>query len=180
MESLISYLGVAGSAASMLMTLYFWTVRARKEQPCLKPFLADKEIFLGLSRDGIRQLGLKLGFIVVNQSLLPNVILGVRAWVRLKDGWQEIGNFVLDKQTPQPLNVAPQQAVLLRLTGTLTFPYTDALEGTSAAAAKYMDAFVASAWQVKLDLQHLDNRIDTYVLKAAPEQETRRSLLNAA
>jgi hypothetical protein len=184
MESLVAYIGVAGSAASMLTTMYFWMVRVRKEQPCLKPYLSDKETFLGLSRDGIRQIGLKIGFIVVNQSVLPNVILGARVSIRLKDGWQEVGNLAFEKQAPQPFNLSPLQAVLLRLSGTLTFPYVDALEGSSAAATKYLDAFVADPWQIKLELRHLSNRVDSYVVNVTPDKgkdaQVIRPLPNAA
>jgi hypothetical protein len=184
MESLVAYIGVAGSAVSMLTTMYFWIVRVRKEQPCLKPYLADTETFLGLSRDGIRQIGLKIGFIVVNQSILPNVILGARVSVRLKEGWQEVGNLAFDKQSPQPFNLTPLQAVLLRLTGTLTFPYVDALEGSSAAATKYLDAFIADPRQIKLELRHLNKRVDIYVMNVTPDKgkDTRgiRPLTNAA
>src|ERR1700730_11674119 len=120
MESYVSYLGFAGSAISLLTTMYFWFIRMRQEQPCLKPYLADREFFLGLGRDEVRQLGVKAGIIVANYSVLPNAILGARLWVRVHDGWKEAGQLAFDKQTPQPFNIPPLQTVLLRLTGTLS------------------------------------------------------------
>src|SRR5215467_7462186 len=117
MDSLGTYIGYAGSAVSMLTTLYFWHVRMRNERPNLSPHLVDKEFFLGMSRDGVRQIGVKAGFVVANQSVLPNAILGARLWVRTRTDWQEVGNLAFDKQTPQPFNLPSLQTVLLRLTG---------------------------------------------------------------
>ena len=103
MESFLSYAGVAGSAVSMLTTLYFWLVRMRKEMPCLRPYLIDKEFFLGNSRDNVRQIGVKVGVIVANYSVLPNAILGARLWVRVKDGWQEVGHLEDGDPSNQPV-----------------------------------------------------------------------------
>lgn len=171
MESYVSYLGVVGSALSMLTTAYFWFVRIRKEQPNLVPHLVDKEFFLGISRDGVRQVGLKIGFIVANYSILPNAILGARLWIRVKDGWQEVGSLAFDKQTPQPFNLTPLQTTLLRLSGTLSFPYQDELEGTNKALANYLAAFLGQPLEIKLELQHLNRRADAHVMTlATPEQ----------
>jgi len=184
MEPYLSYVGFMGSAVSMLTTLYFWLVRMRQEQPCLKPYLADKEFFLGMSRDGVRQIGVKVGVIVANYSVLPNAILGARLSIRLKDGWQEIGNLAFDKQTPQPFNIPPMQTVLLRLTGALSFPYQDALEEGSKTAANYLSSCVAQPLEMKLELRHLNQRTDAHVLTVQteteqPAQQT-RSLSSAA
>jgi hypothetical protein len=169
MESTISYLGVAGSAVSMLTTMYFWFVRMRKEQPCLKPYIADKEFFLGLGRADVRQIGFKLGVIVANYSVLPNAILGVRLWIRLQSGWQEVGHLAFDKQTPQPFNVPPMQTVLLRLTGTLSFPYQDALEKGSATLTNYLTTAIAQPLEMKLELRHLHHHAETHVLTVPAE-----------
>jgi hypothetical protein len=164
MDSYVSYVSFAASTVSLLATSYFWLVRMRREQPCLEPYVADKEFFLGLGRDGVRQIGLKFGVIVANYSLLPNAILGARLWVRLHDGWQEAGHLTFDKQTPQPFNIPPLQTVLLRLTGTLSFPYQDSLEEGSKTAANYMNASVAQPIELNLELRHLNHRADEYVL----------------
>jgi hypothetical protein len=171
MESYASYLGFVGSAVSMLTTLYFWLVRMRREQPCLKPFLADKEFFLGLGRDDVRQIGVKIGVIVANYSVLPDSILGTRLWVRLPEGWKEVGRLALDKQTPQPFNIPPLQTVLLRLTGTLTFPYQDTLEDGNKTVANYLSHFLAQPLEMKLELQHLNERADSHLLSMPIEEE---------
>ena len=170
MESYLSYLGFIGSAASMLTTLYFWFVRMRQEQPCLKPYLADKEFFLGLGRDEVRQIGLKVGVIVANYSVLPNAILGARLWVRLQSGWQEVGTLAFDKQTPQPFNIPPLQTVLLRLTGALAFTYEDALEEGSKTTANYLSRHLAQPLEMKLELRHLNDRVDAHVLTLPTEE----------
>jgi hypothetical protein len=164
MESYISYIGFAGSAVSMLTTLYFWLVRMRHERPCLKPYLADKEFFLGLGRDDVRQIGMKVGIIVANYSVLPNAILGTRLWIRLQDGWQEVGHLAFDKQTPQPFNIPPLQTVLLRLTGTMSFPCLNALEEGSKTLANYLGRFLSQPLEIKLELQHLHHHTNAHVL----------------
>jgi hypothetical protein len=169
MESYLSYVGVAGSAVSMMTTLYFWLVRMRREQPCLMPYLADKEFFLGISRDGVRQLGVKAGVIVANHSILPNALLGARLWVRVSDGWQEVGNLAFDKQTPLPFNIPPLQTALVRLTGTLSFPYTDALEEGSKTTANYRNEFLSQPLEMKLELRHLSERAQAHVLTCQGE-----------
>jgi hypothetical protein len=179
MESYLSYVGFAGSAVSMITTLYFWFVRMRLEQPCLKPHLADQEFFLGLNRDGVRQIGLKAGVIVANYSVLPNAILGVRLWIRLNDGWQEVGQLAFDKQTPQPFNLSPLQTVLLRLAGTLSLPYQDALEEGSKTTANYLGRFVVQPLEMKLELRHLNEQADAHVL-TMPKQEERSTQANRA
>jgi hypothetical protein len=167
MTDYLSYAGAAGSAVSMLTTLYFWFVRMRKEQPCLKPFVADKEFFLGNSRDGVRQIGVKLGIIVANYSALPNAILGARLWIRQTNGWLAVEHLEFDKQTPHPFNVPPLQTVLLRLTGTLSFAYQDALEEGNKTVANYLNAFGTQPVEMKLELQHLNDHADIHVLTFA-------------
>src|SRR5262245_3219762 len=107
MESFMSMFGFLGSIFSTLATAYFWLVRMRQERPRLRPYLADHELFLGLSRDNVRQVGVKLGVVVANYSILPNAILGAKLSVRTRVGWQEVGNVSFDKATPQPFNLPP-------------------------------------------------------------------------
>ena len=176
MDSYLSYAGAAGSAVSRMTTLYFWFVRMRKEQPCLKPYAADKEFFLGISRDGVRQIGVKVGVIVANYSALPNAILGARLWIRQTEGWLVVDNLAFDKQTPQPFNIPPLQTVLLRLTGTLTFAYQDALEEGSKTTANYVLAFMMQPVEMQLELVHLNDRADVHVLSYSEEARPTQAL----
>jgi hypothetical protein len=171
MESYMSYISFAGSAITMLTTLYFWLVRVRREQPQIKPYLADREFFLGVCREGARQIGVKVGVIAANYSILPNAILGARLWIRLRDGWQSVDHVAFDKQTPQPFNLSPMQTVLLRLGGTLTLPYQDDLEQGSKTMSNYMDRFIAQPLEMKLELRHLHDRADVHRLTLQSGQE---------
>jgi hypothetical protein len=170
MTDYLSYAGAAGSAVSMLTTLYFWFVRMRNEQPRLKPFVADKEFFLGLSRDNVRQIGINVSIIVANYSSLPNAILGARLWIRQKDGWLAVDNLTFDKQSPQPFNVAPLQTVLLRLNGTLSFPYRDEFEEGSKTMSNYLQALLAQPLEMKLQLRDLGDHSPTHVLTFSQEE----------
>jgi hypothetical protein len=75
-----------GSALTAAWTGYFWLVRVKRERPDLRAYLADHEMFLAHSTVDQRHVGLKMGLIVANYSSLPNALLGVRLWVRQKDG----------------------------------------------------------------------------------------------
>lgn len=171
MESYLTFASLAGSAFSALATIYFWFVRMRQERPCLRAHLADKEFFLGLSRADTRQIGVKVGAIVANHSVLPNAILDARLRVRLQDGWQEVGHLAFDKQTPQPFNIPALQTVLLRLNGTLSFPYQAPLEQGSNVAANYLRCFLAQPLELKLELRCLNERPNAFVLRAHPADE---------
>lgn len=164
MESFLSLAGFAGSAFSTVATAYFWFVRMRRERPCLKPHLVDKEVFLGASREQVRQIGLKIGVIVANYSVLPNAILSARLWLQSKERWQEVDHLAFDKQTPQPFNIPPLQTVLLRLTGFLAFPYQDQFEEGGKTIANYLNHFASQPLKLKLELRRLHDRADTHVL----------------
>jgi hypothetical protein len=172
MESVFSHLSIVGSAVSMAATLYFWLVRMRREKPCLRPYLVDREFYLGLSRDEVRRIGLKVGIIVANYSVLPNAVLGARLWIRRADGgWLEAENLAFDKQTPQPFNVPPLHTVMLRLTGALSFPFQDALEDGNKTAGNYMSRFTAQPVEMKVELRHLNDRTDTHPLALPAERD---------
>jgi hypothetical protein len=184
MESYMTYVGFVGSAVSMLTTVYFWLVRMRQEQPCLRPYATDKEFFLGIGNDKVRQIGLKVGIIVANYSVRPNAVLRARLWIGLHDGWMEVGHLAFDKQTPQPFNIPPLQTVLLRLAGTLAFPVQDALEDGNKTLTNYLNSFVAQPLELKLELQDLTQGTDAHVLTWPTERErlaqATRSLSSAA
>ena len=171
MESFMSMAGFFGSIFSTLATAYFWLVRMRQEKPCLVPHFVDKEFFLGLGRDQARQIGVKLGVVVANYSVLPNAILGARLWLRVPEGWQELGNVAFDKQTSLPFNLPPLQTVLLRLNATLTFPYQETLEDGNKTVGNYLGRFLTQPRQFKIALRRLGDRTDEHVLTLPTEGE---------
>lgn len=165
MEANMTLWSFLGSAFSTVLTIYFWFVRMRRERPSLRPHLLDHEFFLASNRDDERLIGVRLGFIVANHSVLPNAVLRARLHIRLGDGWHEVGQLAFDKQTPQPVNVCPLQTVLLRLTGTLNFPYNAALETGSQAAANYLDRFAVQPLRFKIELQRLNDQTDVHEIE---------------
>jgi hypothetical protein len=171
MEDYMPYIGLAGSVLSAMATFYFWLVRMRQERPCLKPYLVDRDFFLGLGRDNVRQIGMKAGIIVANHSVLPNALLRIQLWIRLRDGWREVEHLAFDQQTPQPFNIPPMQTVLLRVTGSLSFPYQEAIEGDSKAVVNYLNRFVVQPVEMKIELQHLQTRADAQVLPVLTERK---------
>lgn len=180
MESFIPFVSLAGSLFSTVATAYFWLVRMRQERPCLRPHLVDKEFFLGVSRDNSRQIGLKLGVIVANYSALPNAILGARLWIKLREGWQELTGVAFDKQTPQPFNVPSLQTVLLRLNGTLAFPFQETLEDGNNTVANYLGRFGSQLREIKFEFRRLGDQADTHIFTGPVEGAQPAQSLRAA
>src|SRR6478735_426669 len=82
MDSYVAYASFVGSAFSTVATAYFWFVRARGERPNLKPYLVDREFFLGAMTPDSRHIGLKVGLVVANCSTLPSALLKATMQVR--------------------------------------------------------------------------------------------------
>lgn len=174
---MMSMTSLAGSVFSTACTAYFWLVKVRREQPLLRSQLADREIFLGNGGTEVRQIGLKVGLIVANYSLLPNALLGARLWIKQRDGhWQETQNLSFDKQTPLPFNLPTLQTVLLRLNGTVSFPTSAALEeaGTSnKILTAYTEHYLAEPRELRVELQGLNDRKHREVLTYAAKPAVR-------
>ena len=173
---LMSLTSLAGSVFSTVCTAYFWLVKVRRERPSLRSHLADREIYLGNGGADARQIGLKLGLIVANYSLLPNALLGARLWVRQREsGWQEVQHVSFDKQTPLPFNLPTLQTVMLRLNGYLSFPNRPELEDAGTAnkiLAGYCDHFLTEPREIRVELQGLNERMHREVLKYAGKPVT--------
>jgi len=162
MESLLAYASFGGSAFSTLATFYFWLVKARAERTNLKPYAVDREFFLGTSNPQMRQVGLKLGMVVANYSTLPNALLKAKLQCRGRgDQWLDVGGLTFDKQTPLPFNLPPLHTTLLRLNGTLSFPYANALEDGNKTLANYLREHLAEPRMVRVELHSLNDRVDT-------------------
>jgi hypothetical protein len=128
-QTTLTGVSLAGATFSTATTVYYWFVKVRGERPKLSCELADRELFLGAMTDQQRQIGLKLGLVVANGSVLPNAVLGVRLWVKRREGdWQEAEKVAIDKATVRPMNVPAMHTAYLLVIGTLTFPLTAELE----------------------------------------------------
>ena len=162
MESLLSYASISGSVFSTIATFYFWLVKARGERTNLKPYAVDREFFLGNSGAEKRQIGLKMGLVIANYSTLPNAILKVKLQLRGRgEQWIDVAGVAFDKQTPLPFNLPPLHTVLLRLNGTLNFPYAANLEEGNKALGNYIREHLAEPRMARLELHSLNGRVDT-------------------
>jgi hypothetical protein len=158
---------MVGSALTAAWTGYFWLVRIKRERPDLRPYLADQEQFLAHSTGEHRHVGIKLGLIVANYSSLPNALLGVRLWLRGRDGgWLEVDNVTFDAKTPLPFNVPAMQTVLVRVAGRVAFPTDDDFEGTPTVLASYLDRHLAARREIGVELRGLGEYIATAELFA--------------
>jgi hypothetical protein len=154
----LSAFSMAGSAFSTVATGYFWLVRTRREKPNLRPHVADRDFYLGSGTAETRQIGLKLGLIVANYSLLPNALLGVSVAVQTADySWQPMQRLTFDAATPLPFNVPSMQTVLLRLNGYLTFPSKPELEAGSKTLSAYVEHYLAEPKRFQVEVRSLNN-----------------------
>lgn len=170
---MMSVASFAGSAFSTIATGYFWLVRAKRERPNLRAHLVEREIFLSSGRAETRHLGLKLGIIVANYSLLPNALLGVQLAFKLRDGsWQPVQNVRFDQATPLPFNIPSMQTVMLRVNGSLVFPTNKQFEEDNGGniLGGYVDHYLTDPREIRCELQHLNGRpcreVLTYSTKA--------------
>src|SRR5262249_11492312 len=150
---------LVGAAFSTVTTVYYWFVRVRSERPNLTCELAERELFLGAMTTDKRQVGLKLGLVVVNGSSLPSAVLGVKAWVRQREGgWWEADKVSFDKTNPRPLNLPALQTASLNVVGYLTFPLAGELEqGGNKALSAYADRFLTNPREIKVELKGLND-----------------------
>jgi len=108
---------------------YFWWVRNRRERPRLAVHVADREFYLARTTAEQRQIGVKLGLIIANYSILPNAVLAsASGWSAATANGSNLNRRNFDDKTPLPFNVPPQQTTLLRLNGYATFSLVAALE----------------------------------------------------
>jgi hypothetical protein len=165
MQTTLTSVSLAGATFSTATTIYYWFVKVRGERPKLSCELTDRELFLGAMREHERQVGLKLGLVVANGSVLPNSVLGVRLWVKRREGdWQEAEKVAIDKATARPINVPAMQTAYVQVNGTLTFPLTDELEQGSKTLGAYVERFLTNPREIKVELKGLNGRTFTSVV----------------
>jgi hypothetical protein len=165
---MMSMASLAGSAFSTVATAYFWLVRARREKPKLRSYLVSRELFYGLQRPPDRHIGVKLGIVVANYSLLPNALLGVNLWFKRRDNtWHPVYKPTFDKQTPLPFNVPSMNTVLLCVNGTLAFAIDEKLE--EGGLPGYLDHHLADPREIKVQLRGLEGKLYAEVLRYPAE-----------
>ena len=163
MDLLMGSVSFGFSTLTALATFYFWIVKARQERPWLRVCKAEPQI-TGYARgscdDPIR-LTFEVKTIVANYSSMPNALLGVRAWVRMREGgWQEAETSI-DAKTPLPLNLPSLQTARLNLTATVAVPAVPegtACRNTHETFALYRDRFLAQPVEVRVELSALNDQ----------------------
>jgi hypothetical protein len=169
MEALSSHVSFGVSLITALFTFYYWIVKARKEQPRLKLYPADPQ-FGGHAQSSCSdpvKLVFEVKSVVANYSTLPNALLGVQSWVKMRDGsWQE-AETRLDPKTPLPLNVPPLQTVRLDLALTIAVPAVpegEACRNTQETFALYRERCVSQPLEAKVALKTLGEKLFANVL----------------
>lgn len=142
------YASLCGSVLALASTFYFWLVRSNRERPqlaihpigdlsgSLVSANEDLEIYHRL-RPGKNEHCVKywLHLAIVNNSSLPNAVLGIRVWLKLSDGkWQamEVQSQSAD-QDLLPVNVDPLTTSGLKLS--LGMLYSGQIENSFAGRA---------------------------------------------
>jgi hypothetical protein len=169
MDALASHVSFAVSIVTALATFYFWLVKARQEKPQLRIYQAEAQL-PGHAQSSCSD-PIKLSFeaksVVANYSSLPNAVLAVNTWVKMRDGsWQE-AETRLDPKTPLPLNVPPLQTVRLDLSLTIAVPALPEGQGcknTHETFALYRDRCIWQPLEVKVALKTLGENLFADVL----------------
>ncbi len=163
------------SVGSLAVTGYFWLVRTRAERPRLNAHLVGV-----VKVDSAREFEAKwdpvvvLRVAVLNLSTRPNVVLGVRGWVKQADGaWAEADARL--GGGADAFNVAPQVAEFRELT--LELPSIakpavaePALEGMSWREA--LEPALGGRLTFRVELLALDGRRFTDELTIPPRDDT--------
>ncbi len=168
-------LSMGGSLLAVTSTLYFWLVRSNGEKPNLEVFamkppegcvLMPQEQPQGFykfcSFDDHVCAMYWLDLAVVNNSTLPNAILGLQASMRLADNrWRE-AMVQTPNETPLPLNLSPLTTIGLPVT--LSLPIEGPLGSDNAARAKQATDALTTPIQLRISLHSLKNRTFDVVL----------------
>jgi hypothetical protein len=166
-EELVKYASFAGSVLATASTAYFWLVRANGERPRLKTYrVAALDGAQLAGGPGTMRSQFYVKAVVANYSSLPNAVLGVRTWVKGRDGaWQEAAT-ILDEKSQPPFNLPPLHTVPLGLTITITVPEAgpDAPRPASRREAAFQS--VAQPVEIKVELRGLSEKRFSDVLSA--------------
>ena len=98
-----------GSSASVAVTGYFWLVKMNRERPQLQFEVVDHASFVdvGPATTTEQWLHFRLALVVVNNSTLPNAVLGIKVNVMPKQSavWKEAERVRPVRGSVFPLNL---------------------------------------------------------------------------
>ena len=174
MDSFTTMISFSVSMCSALFTIYFWITKARMERACLKTYPVEPH--MGGHAFSSHGDPIKLIFepklIVANYSSLPNALLGVRAWLKTREGGWLPAKVAPDVSTPLPINVPPLQTVRLNLSVPVEVPACpegEECRNTSATFRLYRDRFLPAELELKLELTGLGETPFMTVVKYPPK-----------
>jgi hypothetical protein len=170
-EAAREYASLCGSVIALISTFYFWLVRANRERPqleihpigdmqgCLILFNEDSETYQRLrpsKQEHCAKYWLHLA--VVNNSSLPNAVLGIRVWLQRRNGdWQPMD---VRHQTPNedllPINVDPLTTASLKLS--LAMLYSGELQNDFAGRAAAAGDALPREIPIRIELTGLGER----------------------
>jgi hypothetical protein len=169
---MMSTVSLVGSVATAAATAYFWIVRARRERPCLRIYVADRatEIILGVYRGESRGLQFRTNVIVANTSSMPNAIIGVEIALKHRDGsWDDVP---APRVAAIPLNVPSMTTVRLEIEWTVTLPALAAAEALRAneIVTAYFEHYFATPSRFGIAIWALGEREFRAVLPLTSER----------
>ena len=138
-----------GSAASMGVTGYFWLVKMNRERPQLQFEVVEHVSFVdvGPGTSDEQWLHFRLALVVVNNSSLPNAVLGTKVRVMPKQSavWREAERVRPPRGSVFPLNLPALQSGLVTLEWEMPFP-TLANDAEFDAPDKIVEAYLKEHW----------------------------------
>ncbi|QDT08615.1 hypothetical protein [Planctomycetes bacterium K23_9] len=165
------YASLCGSVIALVSTFYFWLVRANREKARLEIHpIADMEgcLILGHEdpatyqrlRPGDQEHCVRywLHLAVVNNSSLPNAVLGVRVWLQRESGqWQKMD---IRHQMPDedllPINVNPLTTSSMKLS--LAMLYSGDIQNDFAGRAAAAGDALPREIPVRVELTGLNQQ----------------------
>jgi hypothetical protein len=172
LQNLVS---LAFSTGSVVATAYLWAVRSSKERPRLKTHLMQLAVTELCTSDdpACCSVGFDLKTAVTNGSVLPNVVFGVAASIRLREGtWLPMRTsfqaYDDESKSDVAFNLPPSQATFLRLhlgTARLPNPPVREEEWSQISSTAAVARIVSDPLEVKVDLSALDGRSFSDVLR---------------
>ena len=172
-ESTKEAVSLGGSLLALSSTAYFWLVRSNRERArlqvhvvgehwCNVPMPQEDPEAYQRCQPGDEEVAANYGVTVaaVNNSTLPNALVGIRSWLQLADGrWQECTvRTWQDADTPLqlPLNLSPLTTAGIQLTLSIAIHgnYDGGFQGRRETATKAL----AGEPRVRIELEALQGK----------------------
>jgi hypothetical protein len=144
-QHLLPAVSLVGSAASVGITSYGWLVKMNRERANLQIEGVDHVSHVDFAHGTAEEqwLNFRLGLVVVNNSTLPNAVLGttVKVMPRGSGSWQPVEGVRPARGSAFPVNLPALQSGLLTLEWEMRFPAlaeTDGMDRADDIVAAYL------------------------------------------